>query len=215
MKEIHRYFETTNSTVQKPRSGRRCIQAALGLNFSPNICRFCSRWTLQKNVWNPKAVRLAVSKSIQRRLLQAASWEGIQMCCHTALPNFPTISREKISLDLIFWFTLSFGEFESGNRYYNHKRKKEKNIDYTNNVGYWRWKRKWGRHILKRLQYAMSCSLHWVTQEYINIFTGYIRSQPPTVTRSDSHVAAPRRHGDGGAWENYLLADLPLEWRRL
>lgn len=104
------------------------VYIALGLNFSPNICRFCSWWTLQKNVWNPKAVRLAVTKSIQRRVLQAASWEGIQICCHTALPNFPTISREKISLDRIpiFWFTLSFGEFESGNRYYNHKRKKEK-----------------------------------------------------------------------------------------
>jgi len=38
-----------------------------------------------------------------------------------------------------------------------------------------------------------------LTQEHINILTGYIRSQPPTVTRSDSHVAAPRRHGDGGA----------------
>jgi len=129
------------------------VYIALGLNYSPNICRFCSWWTLQ-NVWNPKAVRLAVTKSIQRRVLHAASWEGIQTCCHTALPNFPTISREKISLDRIpiFWFTLSFGEFESGNRYYNHKRKKEKNIDYTNDVDYWRWKRKWGRHSLKRLQ---------------------------------------------------------------
>jgi hypothetical protein len=61
------------------------VYTAAGQNFSSNVCRFCSWWTLQKNVWNPKAV----TKSIQRRLLQAASWEGIKICCHTALPNFP------------------------------------------------------------------------------------------------------------------------------
>jgi hypothetical protein len=42
-----------------------------------------------------------------------------------------------------------------------------------------------------------------VTQRDINILTGYIRSQPPTVTKSDSRGAAPHLHGDGGEWENY------------
>ena len=37
------------------------------------------------------------------------------------------------------------------------------------------------------------------TQIHISILTGYIRSQPPTVTRSDSHAVAPRLHGGGGA----------------
>jgi hypothetical protein len=37
-----------------------------------------------------------------------------------------------------------------------------------------------------------------MTRRSVNDLTGYIRSQQPTVTRSDSRAAAPRLHGDGG-----------------
>lgn len=42
-------------------------------------------------------------------------------------------------------------------------------------------------------------SLVMTQKRDINILTGYNRSQPPTVTKSDSRGAAPHLRGDGGA----------------
>jgi hypothetical protein len=101
--------------------------------------------------------------AIQQKMLQAASWKSIQIWCHTALPDFHTITRKKISFDRIpiFWFTLSFGDFWSGCSYYSHKRNKEtiSAIQMISVTGDGR--EKWRRHILKRFHYAMSCSLQW------------------------------------------------------